>query len=472
MTQMMHSHCNTRKLYSKSSNVLGYYVSEEKLNGIFNRLLCKPNQPPFTNTFCILIIITFLAFSATISAAKPTKKQTNNIDLSPMAIEYDRYEFRNLSGDNSCLGEDDALEWKATGSLEPGESFTYTSEVPGCYRSLHAISVTLTWQDSELELSSIIPGNDGTSWDLSQKGKPISAIKSGNSAQLCMFPSFDDEATVYSITVTNTGNSTAKNIVLDGWDKNDWPIYYYNRCMHSDADRDGWNDSFEHSMSQLVYPLGYIDGEFQPYILWGSNYLKGSADTSDVDDEIDSYPPDFSDDGIVNNDDVEEINWYLGEGNGIALETISPNHNIPESYHSNQFAWRRYDLNVDGYVTQADVEIVEKLIGQPVPMTEDTIAPFARILLPYTDEIIPRGKDYRIQGHTWDNAALDKVEYLVDGKTVCSVTNPIPSFGFTSPFNTCWWKTPKRRGQYTLTIRVTDASGNSTTSEPVSVNVE
>lgn len=431
----------------------------------------KPYRMSLIRGLSLFISVSLLGFSCVVSAGKPKKPGPDSNNFPPMTLEYDDYNFRNLSGDNSCLGEDDALEWKATGSLEPGESFTYTPQFPGCYGNAHAVSVVLSWENSKLELSSVVPGNDDTSWDTGQQGLPINAASIGNTAQLCMFPAYSEDDVVYTVTVTNVGKNTATNIELDGWSKNDWAIFYYNRCLNADADLDGWNDSFEHSMGQLLYPLGYIDGVFQPYILWGSNYLKDAADTLEADDEIDSYPPDFNDDGVVDYTDLDEISAHLGEGNGVTLEEISPDAYIPEWYHYNQFPWRRYDLDADGYVSLADVGIVEALVGQPVPMLEDIIVPVARVTLPLAGETVPRGEYYLVRGHVWDNKAVSRVDYIVDGKTICTVTDPVPDFGFTSPFYACWWKTPKRRGGSNISIRVIDAAGNSAISESVSVEV-
>jgi hypothetical protein len=388
-----------------------------------------------------------------------------------MSLAYDRYDFRNLSGDNSCLGEDDALEWQATEALKPGESFSYTPQVPACDAHPAAISVVLSWEGSASELSSVVPDNDFASWDPTQQGKRIVAPRIGTTAQLCMFPAYDASNEYYTITVTNVGSTTAYNVLLQGRSDNDWSINYYARCMNADADGDGWNDSLEHSMANLLYPLGYIDGVFQPYLLWGSNYLKARAETSRPDDEIDSYPPDLNDDGVVDANDVAIIESYLGQGNGIPLEDISPNPSDPEWFHANHFPWRRYDLDGDGYVSQEDVNIVKSLIGQPIPIPKDIIAPTARVTVPSSGEIVPRGEYYLIRGHVWDNAALMRVEYLVDGKPQCSVTNPVPTLGYASPFYYCWWNVPNRSGPYTITIRAYDVAGNTATSKGVTVAV-
>ena len=429
----------------------------------------------------VIAALTVIALSSVPAyAAKPTTKKNggnggndgstsqDSTSYTPMAIEYEDYFFRYPSLERDCLGEDDELAWKAIGGLKPGESFTFTPQYPGCENHPAAITVNLSWQDSELELSSYAPDKDFASWDPSQKDKLIVAPTVDNTAQLCMFPAYKASDIYYTITVTNVGTTTANNIVLDGRSDNDWAINFYNRCLNADADNDGWNDSLEHSMANMTYRNGYIDGVYQPYILWGSNYLKATADTLAVDDEIDSSPVDFNDDGVVDSLDVDEINRNLGEGNGIPLERISPNSADAEFLKDNDLPWRRYDLDGDGYVDQTDIEIVETLLGEALPMVEDIIAPTARVLEPEGGSVA-KGSNYLIRGHVWDNAAIERVEYLADGKVLCSVTDPVPSFGTTSPFYACWWSVPKRQGLHDLEIRVYDAAGNMATSDTLSV---
>ncbi|MGH8509426.1 MAG: Ig-like domain-containing protein, partial [Gammaproteobacteria bacterium] len=237
----------------------------------------------------------------------------------------------------------------------------------------------------------------------------------------------------------------------------------------ADADHDGWNDSLEHSMANLVYPNGYIAGIYQPYILWGSNYLRAEAQTAIADDEVDSYPPDLNDDGVVDALDANKLAGHLGEGNGVPLEQISPNGGDARFYWANTWPWRRFDLDGDGYVSETDAGIVASLVGQPIPMPEDSIAPTARVTAPGAGATVTKGGYYLIRGHVWDNAAVKQVAYLVDGATVCTVTDPVPTFGFTSPFYACWWKIPKRQGPHEITIRVTDAAGNVVISDSVTV---
>ena len=391
-------------------------------------------------------------------------------DSTPMSLEYDRYHFRDLSGDNSCLGEDDWLEWKATGALESGESFSFTPQVPACTGTF-AIFVVLSWEGSQVELSTVVPDDDYTSLDPSQQGLSIVAPSIGNTSQLCMFPSYDAIGLDYKITVTNVGAATAYNVVLDGGSDNDWPIFYHHRCLQADADGDGWNDSFEHTMAQLLYPLRDSNNPNVPETLWGTNYLRVYTASDEPDNEVDTYPLDVNDDGRVNEADTAMIESYKDQGNGVPLENISPNASAGDAWiHNNYQPWRRYDLDADGYVSQTDIDIVTNIITAfedvPIPLPTDIILPTARVLVPAAGDVVARNSSYRIEGHAWDNAALTQVDYVVDGNTVCSRTNPVATFYY------CWWNTPKKRGAYAITMRAYDAAGNMGTSDSVTVMVE
>lgn len=409
-------------------------------------------------------------------AAKPNKNNNGGggqtVESAPLALVTENYNFRTSAGGDDCLGEDDALTWEAAGELQPGESFTFTPQVPGCTGHPATIAVNLSWQGSELELTSNVPDSDFSSWDASQRGKLVIAPVVDNSAQLCMFPKYKEEGRFYTVTVTNVGNSTASEVVVEGLSKNDWPIFYYPGCINADADGDGWNDSLEHTMANLVYPVGYIDGVYQPYLLWGSNYLSADVTSLDSGDEIDSSPADLNDDGMVDTLDIDFIRNHQGEGNGIPLEAISPNPGDAEFIWNNDFAWRRYDLDGDGYVGPEDLAIVTDLEGEIPPMVEDIIAPTARVISPAEGGVVAKGSQYLIKGHVWDNAAITRVEYLVNGKAVCTITDPKPGFGYTSSFYQCWWSVPKRSGQHELSIRVSDGAGQVGVSAPLLVSAE
>ena len=385
----------------------------------------------------------------------------------PMTLEKQTYYFR-VPTENTCLGEDDELDWLASGSLAPGESFSFTPAYAGCNGHPAVISVAASWNNGTLDLTSFVPDIDFVSWDVDQLNKFIKAPVVNHRAQLCMFPAFTSDGVNYTITLTNNTTETVDGIELHGRHENDWSIFYYHRCLNADADGDGWNDSLEHSMASLLYPLGYIDDVFQPDILWGSNYLRPTARTPFTNDEIDSFPPDFNDDGSVSADDLDVLNLHVGEGNGIPLSKISPNPG-PEWFHNNTLAWRRYDLDGDGYVGTEDYQITSEYLNMELPMSSDVVSPTARITFPQSGETVPGGQRLKIKSHAWDNSALLRVEYLVDGKTICTVTDPLPNLGFTSPLFQCWWDVPKRKRTYEIQVRVYDAAGNSGISQSMFV---
>lgn len=419
--------------------------------------------------YCIL---TLILLPGSVFAAKPDgnnggRKSPEPKSEAPLSLVSESYYFR-VSGENSCVGEDDQLAWSAAGSLEPGESFSYTPQVPGCINHLAAISVMATWDAGDLVLSSHAPDADLASLDAEQAGRYIEAPVVGTGAQLCMFPAYNHADVYYTVTLKNNSSETVHGIQVTGKSRNDWGIHYYQNCMNADADGDGWNDSLEHSMSNLLMPNNYIDGVFQPDILWGSNYLRSSARTLEFDDEIDSYPPDFNDDGIVDDVDLQTLYMWMGQGNGIPLENIDPNPGAT-GYHANALPWRRYDLDGNGFVGEEDLAIVELLSGLPVPMATDIVPPTARITSPEEGGSVPRGAYVMITAHAWDNASLSRVEYRVDGKTICSNTEPVSSSNNQSPLYYCWWETPKRSRDYTLEVMAVDGAGNSTISRAVQV---
>ena len=385
----------------------------------------------------------------------------------PFELQSERY-YLGYGIPDECLGEDDELKWLATGTLQPGESFSFTPQLPGCYRQSAAITVVASWESGTLELSTIVPDADLASWDAEQAGRHIIAPSVANSSQLCMFPAFTSSGVDYTITLTNNSSEAVHGIELNGRHENDWSIFFYPRCLNADADGDGWNDSLEHSMAELLYPVGYIDQVFQPDILWGSNYLRSTSQSPAPGDEIDSFPPDLDDDGVVTLDDIAIIESQLGEGNGIPISQISPNPGA-YFYYENALPFRRYDLDGDGLVAESDVRIAETYLNLELPVIGDPVLPTARLTSHQDGDFVTRGSPVVLKAHAWDNAALARVDYLVNGRVVCSRSNPVPSNGFQSPLFNCLWEVPKRARNHTLEIQVYDASGNAGVSEPTMV---
>lgn len=430
-------------------------------------ITAKPRSRAMSWWMVSLLLLPLVSLPAFAAGKKPRGGGSGPAYV-PMALESEQ---AYLKVPRSCLGEDDQLDWLAVGSLAPGERFTYVSGYPGCERHAAAISVVATWDAGELTLQSTVPDADYSSWDAAQVGAPVSAPVVGNGAQLCMFPYFREAGLHYEVTLTNRSDTTVHGIRLHGRHRNDWPIHYHPRCMNADADGDGWNDSLEHTMSNLLYPIGTIDGVLQPDLLWGSNYLRSESASAARHDEIDSVPVDLDDNGVVDADDVLLIEAWMGEGNGVALQQISPNPG-PEWFHENTLPWRRYDIDGDGWVDQADRDIVFLVATEGGASSGDVVPPTARLTAPADGASVPRGQYVRLESHVWDNAALGRVDYLVDGRAVCSVTEGVPDFGFESPFYACWWQVPKRRGLHEIEVRAYDAAGFVTVSRPVIVSGE
>jgi hypothetical protein len=420
-----------------------------------------------------LAVLVGISINNNVEADKNSKGGGNKTAPQPdvqLALQHESYYFRSgVEGD--CLGEDDDLEWQAIGTLAPGESFSFTPRYPGCKTHAAAITVVASWDEGTLDLTSVVPDADYASLDAEQAGQTIDATITSNRGQLCMFPTFSADDMNYTVTLYNSSNEPVTGIKLHGRHENDWAMFFYPRCLNADADGDGWNDSLEHSMANLLYPIGYINQVLQPDILWGSNYLRAAPNTPFADDEVDSFPPDLDDDGAVTVFDSAILEGHLGEGNGIPLSQISPN---PGEYWywENALAFRRYDLDGDGWVTEGDLVILEAYLGNDLPVHDDPVAPTARITSHQNGAIVARGGATRLTAHAWDNKALSRVDYLVNGKQICSKTDPIPGFGFESPLFSCWWDVPKRARDYTIEILAHDVDGNIGMSDVVIVKAQ
>ncbi len=396
---------------------------------------------------------------------------------SGMTLTSETYQL-NHPGTN-CLGVDDSLHWAAAGSLQPGEEYTFTPSHLSCRGEVPGITTKLTWDSSNLELSSVVPYPDYTSEDPEQQGKTIVAPHVGNTAALCMFPDAPDSTTTYNYTirVRNVGTTTATNIHVDGDWNDGWEIFYYHRCINADADHDGFNDSLEHLTSELTYHTDYPpNGGYQRYTHYiGSNYLR-TAGSDTQNDQVDFYPPDFNDDNRVDSTDVASVSAHLGEGNGVSMSLIGANPQDPY-YFGNQFlVWRRYDLNGDGYVNQADLNWSQALVGQPIPMQTDILQPITNITMPTANSVVSAGTDVEVGAFAADNQAVSRVDMYVDGTFLCTANGPNSSAhnpGLPpNPEFYCWWHTPKRRATHTVYSKVYDGSGNTSVSSTITVNAQ
>ena len=277
----------------------------------------------------------------------------------PLALISENYSFR-WDATKGCVGEDDHLDWTAQGTLAPGHSFSFTPQYPDCGTSRAVMFHVASEAGSSLRLRTVVPRYDGISNDPAQEGMEIVARSVNGAAHLCMFPNTGFSAPAgYTVTLTNEGTTSA-SVTLTGSDENDWPYYYWSQCLAADADHDGWSDSLEHAMAQLVYPTGnHVTGSLPA----GTNYLRACG-TPGANDEFDTWPPDLDDDGVVTQADVDLLAAHLGEGNGIAWSLISPNHDVPEAYWNHVGAWNRFDLNADGWVDSKDLDLVKAALGK------------------------------------------------------------------------------------------------------------
>lgn len=438
-----------------------------------NYLKFFPRLLQFLLVFCTLVLVgeAIAARPDSSGSGGGSKKSSSDMTTLPLSLVSEDVQFQGSNGDDSCITEDDYLYWQAEGYLDPGETFTYAPPLPACDGYIAAISVSASWSGSGMEIKTIVPDTDMTSDNLEQQGMQLYASPNGTTAQLCMFPHFLNGSRDYTISITNRSAEPITGIRIRGRSENDWPYLFYSSCFEADGDNDGWNDSLEHTMSLMVYPIGYIDGVYQKNILRGSDYLKSIATSGDGFDEIDGYPADFNDDGAVDAEDLAILSGYLGEGNGIPLETITPNRDTA-GFWNNVFPWRRYDLDADGYVGDEDAEIVEALIGKPVPMQKDILFPTARITYPTEGQVLVKGQYLQMRGHAWDNLKIARVDYLVDGRVACTATSGATRYPSQSPFYQCGWTLSKRNGSYELQMKIWDHTGNYAESDIVHVTAQ
>lgn len=280
------------------------------------------------------------------------------VNPSPLAVTSESTVFQ-WDAQKACIGEDDRSDWTASGYLDPGASFVFTPKFPQC-NNQRAVMVKLVSSDptAQLEVSTVVPAADGISNNPAQAGSTLTVPTRNGVAQLCMFPNSVFTTANYAITVRNTGSARVSSVAVTGKDRNDWGALYWQDCLAADADRDGWSDSYEHAMAQLLYPSGnYLYGE-KPA---GSDYLR-SCGTGASNDEFDAWPLDLDDDGAVTAADLAQVNAHLGQGNGVSWDRISPNAG-PENFWNHLGDWNRFDLNGDGWVTSADASLVSQSLG-------------------------------------------------------------------------------------------------------------
>jgi hypothetical protein len=397
----------------------------------------------------------------------------------PMHVEYEDY-FSQGDLDQGCVGEDQSILWSVVGSLAPGESFEYTAMLPNC--GVRTDTAVLTWDNSKLELSALVPPYENmdlgfTNW---QPERLVVAPNVGRSAQLCSFPyaSHLDDPGVITYRIRNVGNETAYNVHATGRNSNDWEYFFAGSCFNADFDGDGFSDFYEHATGELVKTFMHSDGNDPVTGVSPSSW--GHASGTDLpNDEIDFLPPDFDDDNDITQADVHRMLPYLGQGTGWPLGRMDPNGG-PEGGNANAGLYRRFDMNGDGYIDDSDVDIVQALVGQPVPLPEDFISPSVVWIEPTDGASIRKDQLVRFDAQPFDQRSIAALDYEVNGEVVCTrtaanshVRSSTDHMASLNPWP-CLWQVPRRGSgrTYVVRARVTDGAGNVATSEPITLQLQ
>lgn len=224
--------------------------------------------------------------------------------------------------DSTLFGVDDFMNWTVTGSIAPGDSYTYTPRWPISPASeVPDISAALRWSGATtLRMTSTVPMNDqATAADprVDHIGQAVVAPVIGSAAALCLFfvPSSSVPSFNYSITITNVGAATATSVALTGQESNGYTANFGKFCNRAHADADGWNDTVEEGITDLTAPAA--DTSMSRFGVLGVDYLGARSSTGTAQDEVDSYPPDVNDDGAVTPADVDQISSWIGQGTGV-----------------------------------------------------------------------------------------------------------------------------------------------------------
>lgn len=386
-----------------------------------------------------------------------------------------------------CFGVDGQAAWSGTGSLDPGQSFNFVPAYPTCAQSeIPAIAMHLDWAGAtKLRVETTNPFVEPSTKLASTMGfhqiAPVMAAAGGRQqANLCMFtdPYATDAALGYdqasgygppvnwAIKITNVGTQSA-SVNLTGQETNGWPADYFPGCVRADADGDNWNDMTEEA---LVF-LGGVDTSASPATL-GSLYEGNSGPVGIGGSTVASPDPaDLNSDGVIDQTDVAAVQQYVGQGNGLPIDELSPNGYVPgivanplcssgvtATTFAKQAPWRRDDLDGDGCVTSHDVSMVQGLVGKALPLTTDYLAPWAVITSPNT---APAKASYvDITGFASDNALLTHVDTYVGSKLVCSDWAGRQNNGMSPQYHCPWRSVPKRPGvQTTITMKAYDNAG-------------
>jgi hypothetical protein len=396
--------------------------------------------------------------------------------------------------DHGCFGVDDQAYWNGSGTLAPGASYTFTPQYPTCYASESPIiAMNVTWSGStQVRLETTNPfaathvdDNMLGPWHANEHlVAPTSAAGSNQKqANLCMFVSgnmtqyaqgyvtfptavnwSNAQPVNWSMTITNTGSQTA-TITAAGFERNGWISHMYPGCTRGDADGDHWNDMLEMGLYSLTDAAGGISSSRDAF--QGSSFVDGKAKTSTPNDEADSSPVDFNDDGVVDQADIDKVSSYLGQGSGFSLDQISPNPGDANGLYTQAQEWRRYDIDGDGMVGQHDVDWVKSLVGTPMPLTADVLDPWAVIKTPSG---VPARSGVNLTAYAADNDMISHVDFYVNSKKLCETWGDgAGRYGgqlfqatASSSYYYCSWRgTPSQGRTATIMVKVFDNAGRS-----------
>jgi Dockerin type I domain len=354
-----------------------------------------------------------------------------------------------------CFGVDDNANWSGYGTLAPGQTYTFVPSYPTCQTSESpAISMHIDWTGAtQLSMTAVNPFYYQYFYPahLNQLTvAPVMAAKNGQQANLCLInvETPTSAPTPWSVTVTNTGSQTA-TVNLNGQETNGWPSFYYPNCIRSDAAHDFWNDG-------LRAVKTVMSGAVSDYLFAGPG-LETTGSTTAT-----SSPADVNGDGVIDQTDVNLVAAHVGEGSGYGFNSYDPN-----GSHPNNNASEIYDIDGDGQITQHDVAQVQALVGKPLPLDKDYLAPWAVIT---SSPTTVAGSSYQAHAQAFasDNYLLAYVDFYVNGKLICTDWNGTSAYGGngtpSNPNNmfSCPWQTPKRAGATTnLKVVAYDGSGMS-----------
>jgi hypothetical protein len=431
-----------------------------------------PQWRPHTAVRRLAVLISIAALVTSAAVAAPASAASTG---TVMTVQSENLRQPYSWQDPCCFGVDDFMSWTVTGQIAPGDSYTYVPRWPiSSVSELPSMSASLRWTGATtLRMSTVVPTNGevtGADPSVDHSGQTITAPVVGTTAALCMFfvPSGSTSTFNYAITITNVGTATATAVAFSGQESNGYTANYGPFCGHADADGDGWNDTLEEGTLDLTIPSAGTTADKMGVV--GTDYLSRRSVTSTSGDEVDSYPPDVTDDGVVDQADVDLVSGWIGQGTGVPFAHVDYSGVGPNRYQAQSGLWRRYDLNGDGLVTAADVAWVQAEVGRAVPDPVDVVSPWVAFD-PATATSYPRRSGVWLGAYARDNRALTSVKFYANGTALtqqCTdpmteMANPISYHNPAAPQYQCVWNTPGKRASVTLTVTATDGAGHSFT---------